>query len=41
MLYDLLDKLQECILYCDTDGIVFASSEGEWLAAPYLGGLDR
>ena len=25
MLYDLLDKLQERVLYCDTDSIIFVS----------------
>jgi hypothetical protein len=41
MLYDLLDKLQERILYCDTDSIIFVSKEGDWVPplGPYLGDL--
>ena len=41
MLYDLLDKLQERVLYCDTDSIIFVSKEGEWVPplGPYLGDL--
>lgn len=40
-LYDLLDKLQERILYCDTDSVIFTSHPGEWVPplGPYLGEL--
>ena len=40
-LYDLLDKLQERILYVDTDSILFTSRDGEWIPplGPYLGDL--
>ena len=38
-LYDLLNKLQEHILYCDTDSIIFVPGEGDWVPplGPYLG----
>ena len=41
MLYDLLDKLQERVLYCDTDSVIFVSRDGEWVPplGPYLGDL--
>nr|XP_024657085.1 uncharacterized protein LOC112432909 [Maylandia zebra] len=40
-LYDLLDKLQERILYCDTDSVIFTSHPGQWVPplGPYLGEL--
>lgn len=41
MLYDLLDKLQHRVLYCDTDSVIFTSRPGEWVPplGPYLGDL--
>ncbi|XP_077961146.1 uncharacterized protein LOC144382995 [Gasterosteus aculeatus] len=41
MLYDLLDKLQERVLYCDTDSIVFTSRGSDWVPplGAYLGDL--
>lgn len=41
MLYELLDKLQQRILYCDTDSVVFTSQPGDWVPplGPYLGDL--
>ncbi len=41
MLYDLLDKLQERVIYCDTDSLIFTSKAGEWVPpkGPYLGDL--
>ena len=41
MLYDLLNKLQERVLYCDTDSVIFTSKEGDWVPplGPYLGDL--
>ncbi|XP_031153064.1 uncharacterized protein LOC116048233 [Sander lucioperca] len=40
-LYDLLDKLQDRILYCDTDSIIFTTRKDEWVPplGPYLGML--
>lgn len=39
MLYDLLDKLQERLLYCDTDSVVFTSGAGDRVPplGPHLG----
>lgn len=41
MLYDVLDTLQERVLYCDTDSIVFTSGAGDLVPplGPYLGDL--
>ncbi|XP_051811557.1 uncharacterized protein LOC127536113 isoform X1 [Acanthochromis polyacanthus] len=41
MLYDLLDRLQERVLYCDTDSVIFTSGPGDWVPplGPYLGDL--
>ncbi len=41
MLYELLDKLQQRVLYCDTDSIIFTSKLGEWNPplGQYLGDL--
>ncbi|KAF3698279.1 hypothetical protein EXN66_Car013960 [Channa argus] len=41
MLFDLIDKLQERVLYCDTDSVVFTSKDGDWIPplGPYLGDL--
>ncbi|KAK9535950.1 hypothetical protein VZT92_005782 [Zoarces viviparus] len=41
MLYDLLDTLQERVLYCDTDSVVFTSRAGDMIPplGSYLGDL--
>ena len=41
MLYDLLDRLQQRVLYCDTDSIIFVSGEGDFVPplGPFLGDL--
>ena len=41
MLYDVLDTLQERVLYCDTDSIIFTSQRGEVIPplGAYLGDL--
>lgn len=31
MLYDLIDKQQERVLYCDTESVIFTLFEGEWV----------
>jgi hypothetical protein len=40
-LYDLMDRLGDRLLYCDTDSVVFTSKEGEYEPplGPYLGDL--
>ena len=35
MLYDVMEKLDRCVLFCDTDSVVFTSQLGEWI--PTLG----
>ena len=35
MLYDVLDKLDQQVLYCDMDSVVFTLQPGEWI--PPLG----
>ncbi len=41
MFYDFLDKLQEHVIYCDTDHPIFTSKAGEWVPplGLYLGNL--
>ena len=41
MLYDVLHKLDQRVLYCDTDSVVFTSQPGDWIPAlgEYLGDL--
>ncbi|KAL0159418.1 hypothetical protein M9458_043143, partial [Cirrhinus mrigala] len=34
-LYDLMDKLCDCVLYTDTDSVIFVSRDGDWM--PPLG----
>ena len=40
-LYTLLDKLQQRVVYCDTDSAIFISNPGDWEPplGPYLGDL--
>jgi hypothetical protein len=40
-LYELLDQLQERILYFDTDSVIFTAKDGEYIPplGPYLGDL--
>ena len=40
-LYDLLDKLDDRLLYSDTDSVVFVSKDGDWEPSlgPYRGDL--
>lgn len=40
-LYDLMDSLNERVLYSDTDSVIFTSKDGEWdpPLGPYLGNL--
>ncbi|KAL3983293.1 interferon-induced GTP-binding protein Mx [Sarotherodon galilaeus] len=41
MLYDLLDSLQQRVLYCDTDSVIFTARPGDWMPplGPFLGDL--
>lgn len=41
MLYNLLDELQERVIYCDTDSLIFISKPCEWVPplGPCLGDL--
>nr|XP_055068853.1 uncharacterized protein LOC129450248 [Misgurnus anguillicaudatus] len=40
-LYDLMDRLNERVLYSDTDSVIFTSKDGDWdpPLGPYLGNL--
>ncbi|MGL5342811.1 MAG: hypothetical protein ACRC90_07815 [Lactococcus garvieae] len=40
-LYDLMDRLGDRVLYCDTDSVIFTSKDGEYEPplGPYLGNL--
>ena len=40
-LYAILDKLGECVLYYDTDSVMFTCKEGDWVPPQedYLGEL--
>ena len=40
-LYDVMDKLGDRVLYCDTDSVIFVSKDGDWEPplGPYLGDL--
>ena len=41
MLYELLKKLGDWVLYCDMDSVIFLSRDGDWIPplCPYLGDL--